>query len=204
MVLTERDRRMLQWINGHGFVNACQAAAWMGVGYRVGSRRLYRLTEAGYLQHKRFQHATPRVYWLTRAGWEVSGDHLSAPRAINRVTYFHDTQLVDLSQALIAETGGAFTPERRLRAELLAKGRRTRSHLPDGLLYLDDQKPIAIELECSMKAAARLRKIVTDYAVNTGLQAVWYFVTNDEVRRLIERATKPHSGFQIRLWEAAS
>lgn len=173
MVLTERDRRMLQWINGYGFVNACQAAVWMGVGYRVGSRRLYRLTEAGYLQHKRFQHATPRVYWLTRAGWEASGDHLSAPKAINRVTYFHDAQLVDLSQALIAETGGAFMPERRLRAERLAKGRRTRSHLPDGLLYLDDHKSIAIELECSMKAAGRVRKIVTDYDSVTCLNQGW-------------------------------
>ena len=203
MHLTERDRRLFQWINGHGFITAQQAATWMGVGYRVGSRRINRLVDAGYLQHKRFDHAGPRVHWLTRQGWDVSGDHLRAPKAINRVTYFHDTMLVDLSQALVAETGGAFTPERRLRAALLAKGRRTKSHLPDGLLHLDGQKPIAVELECSAKAADRLRKIITDYVVNTKIQEVWYFATNSDVRRLIERTTKPYSGFQIRMWETS-
>ena len=201
MRLTERDRRLFQWINGHGFVTAQQAATWMDVGYRVGSRRINRLVNAGYLQRKRFQHAAPRVHWLTQQGWEASGDHLFAPKTINRVTYFHDTMLVDLSQMLVAETGGTFVPERRLRANLLARGRRTRSHLPDGLLYLNDQKPIAVELECSAKAADRLRKIVTDYVVNTKLQEVWYFVTNSDVRRLIERTTKPYSGFKIRMWE---
>lgn len=202
MRLTARDRRLFQWINGHGFVTARQAATWMGAGYRVGARRLSRLVAAGYLQHKRFDHAGPRVHWLTRQGWEASGDPLNAPTTINRVTYFHDTMLVDLSQALVAETGGAFTPERRLRADLLAKGRRTKNHLPDGLLHLDGQKPIAIELECSAKTADRLRKIVTDYVVDTKLQAVWYFATSSDVRRLIERTTRPYSGFQIRMWEA--
>ena len=197
MRLTERDRRLFQWINGHGFVTAQQAATWMSVGYRVGARRISRLVDAGYLQHKRFDHAGPRVHWLTRQGWEASGDHLRAPTTINRVTYFHDTMLVDLSQRLVAETGGAFTPERRLRANLLAKGRRTKSHLPDGLLHLDDQKPIAIELECSAKAADRLRKIVTDYVVDRSLREVWYFVTNDTVRRAVERVTRPYRDFRI-------
>ena len=201
MRLTERDRRLFQWINGHGFVTAQQTATWMGVCYKVGWQRVSRLTNAGYLQHKRFEHAKPRVYWLTHQGWQASGDHLRAPKAINRVTYFHDTMLVDLAQVLVTETGGAFTPERRLRANLLARGRRTKSHLPDGLLHLDGQKPIAVELECSAKAADRLRKIITDYVVNTKLQEVWYFVTNSDVRRLIERTTKPYSGFQIRMWE---
>ena len=203
MNLTLRDRHLLQWINGHGFATVQQAATWMDVCYFIGWRRLTRLTEAGYLQRRRFEHGGPRVHWLTAQGWKVSGDPLKAPKAINRVTYFHDIMLVDLAQALTAETGGSFTPERRLRADLLAKGFRTRRHLPDGLLHLDGQKPIAIELECSMKEARRLRKIVTDYAIDTKFQAVWYFVTNNRVRRLIERATKPYSGFRIRLWEAS-
>ncbi len=203
MNLTQRDQHLLQWINGHGFVTVQQAATWMGVCYFIGWRRISRLTDAGYLQHKRFEHAAPRAHWLTNKGWKTSGDHLKAPKAINRVTYFHDTMLVDLAQALVAETGGMFTPERRLRANLFAEGRKTKGHLPDGLLHLDGQKPIAIELERSVKGADRLRKIVTDYVVDTKLQEVWYFVTNADVRRMIEKATRPYSGFQIRMWEAA-
>jgi len=201
MHLTERDCRLLQWINGHGFVTIEQAATWMDVCYFVGWRRISQLTKAGYLQQRRFEHAAPRVHWLTHQGWKISGDHLKAPKAINRVTYFHDTMLVDLSQRLTAETDGGFTTERRLRANLVSKG-RTKRHLPDGLLHLDGQKPIAIELENSVKAASRLRKITRDYAANTKLEAVWYFVTNDDVRRAVEKATKPYSRFKVRMWES--
>ncbi|MDH3661791.1 MAG: hypothetical protein OEU92_17475, partial [Alphaproteobacteria bacterium] len=53
---------MLQWINGHGFVTADQAAVWMGVCDRVGRRRLQRLVEGGYLQKKRFEFNDPQFH----------------------------------------------------------------------------------------------------------------------------------------------
>lgn len=199
MLLTARDRRLLQWINGHGFVTADQAAVWMGVCSRIGRRRLKVLVEGGYLQRKRFGLNDPQFHWLTRQGWEASGDHLAPPKQINRVTYVHDRMLVDLSQVLVAHTKGDFIPERRLRAEKRGgrKGRWQEGHTPDGLLYVGDQKPIAIELEVSLKERHRLRKIVTDYVVDRSLREVWYFVTNGTVRRAVERATKPYSDFQI-------
>ena len=95
-------------------------------------------------------------------------------------------------------------PERRLRAELKSKGQRALTHLPDGLLYLGSQKPIAIELELSLKAADRLRDIVTDYAVDRRFHEVWYVVTNQAVRRAVERTIKPYSGFKILNWERAA
>ena len=112
MFLTVRDREMLQWINGHGFVTADQAALWMGVCDRVGRRRLQRLVEGGYLQKKRFALNDPQFHWLTKEGWHASGDNLAPPKRINRVTYFHDWALVDLAQQLVATTKGDFVPER--------------------------------------------------------------------------------------------
>jgi len=126
---------------------------------------------------------------------------LAPPKRINRVTYFHDTALVDLAQQLVTKTKGDFVPERRLQAERRAgqkrKHRWTKSHMPDGLLYVGDEKPVAIELEISLKERNRLRDIISDYAFSSTIREVWYFVTNDTVRRAIERATKSYGDFRI-------
>lgn len=204
MRLTIRDRHMLQWINGHGCVTVQQAARWMDVTYPTGQRRMQKLTEAGYLQRRPFEHRGQNMNWLTKKGWDASGDSLPPPKSINRVTVFHDMMLVDLSQDVVAQTGGAFFTERRLRADLLSKGSRTRSHLPDGLLYIDDQKPIAIELEMSVKAADRLDKIIASYFTNLKLKEVWYFVTSTNVRKAVERTIGTYDGFKVINWEAAS
>jgi len=208
MFLTVRDRHMLQWINGHGFVTADQAAVWMDVCDRVGRRRLQRLVEGGYLQKKRFALNDPQFHWLTKKGWQASGDDLTPPKRINRVTYFHDTTLVDLAQQLVAKTKGDFVPERRLQVERWARrGRKRRwvkSHMPDGLLYIGDEKPIAIELEISLKERNRLRNIINDYAFSTKVREVWYFVTNATVRRAIERATKNRGDFRIFSYQPAA
>jgi len=200
MRVTERDRMMLQWINGHSFVTIQQAANWMRVGYETARHRLRLLVKAGYLRRKRFEHLGPLLHWLTREGGQVAGETLPVPKAINRVTFLHDTMLVDLAETLIAKTGGEFVPERRLRAELKAEGQRVLTHLPDGLLYLNNKKPIAIELELSLKAADRLRDIVTDDAVDKRFHEVWYVVTNKVVRRAVARTTKPYDGFKILNW----
>jgi len=141
------------------------------------------------------------VHWLTKEGWQASGDSLAPPKRINRVTYFHDTALVDLALELVAKTKGDFVPERRLQAERRAgqkrKHRWTKNHMPDGLLYIGDDKPVAIELEISLKERSRLREIVMDYALSTTVREVWYFVTNTTVRRSIKRATKNRPAFRV-------
>ena len=204
MRLTTRDRHMLQWINGHGCVTVEQATKWMGVTYPTAQVRMRKLAEAGYLHRKRFEFATPRVHWLTRKGWEVSSDSLAPPKTINRITYFHDITLVDVALAVVAQTGGSFSPERRLRANLLTKGRRARSHIPDGLLYLDGEKPIAIEVELSVKSVGRLDKIISSYITNLKLKEIWYFVTSNEVRNAVERTIGNYKRFKVIVWEPAA
>ena len=39
--------------------------------------------------------------------------------------------------------------------------------------------------------------IFTDYVVSTAVREVWYFVTNETVRRAIERATKNYDDFRL-------
>lgn len=203
MHLTPRDRRMLHWINGHGFVTADQAARWMDVCDRIGRRRLRLLVEHGYLQRQRFGFNEPQCHWLTKKGWEASGDELAPPKQINRVTYFHDTALVDLSQKLVARTKGDFIPERRLRSENRSKGRWRKGrwvdepHTPDGLLYVEDKKPVAIELELTVKERRRLESIISSYVCTLEFGGVLYFVGDDEVKRAVERAIKSRRGFRV-------
>ncbi|MEM7045404.1 MAG: hypothetical protein AAF543_21550, partial [Pseudomonadota bacterium] len=39
--------------------------------------------------------------------------------------------------------------------------------------------------------------IILDYALSSSVREIWYFVTNDTVRRAIERATKNDDDFRI-------
>ncbi len=87
---------------------------------------------------------------------EIAGlNQLPQPMSGSFVAHLHpgcgllngdETMAVDPSylRALVVKTGGEFVPERRLRAKLKAQDRRTLNYLRDGLLYLDDKKPIAL------------------------------------------------------------
>lgn len=206
MQLALRDRHMLQWINGHGFVTVEQACAWMRVNYSTGQTRMKKLTEAGLLKRKRFEVGQPRVNWLTKKGAEASGDDLAPPKRINRVTYFHDRVLVDIALNVVAQTGGVFWPQRRLKADKISRqcGGWPEGHTPNGLLYVEGKKPIAVELEMSVKEHRRLADVIAGYAADKDLEDVWFFVTKNEIRRLIERVTDAYSGFQIITWKAAA
>ena len=203
MQITPRDRDMLQWINGHGFVTVAQAAQWMGVHYQTAQRRIGKLCQALHLKRQRFEFGQPRVHWLSETGWIASNDQLTPLRNVNRITYLHDLTLVDVAQCLVDETGGTFVPERRLKESLLSRGRRVAGHLPDGILYLDQEKPIAVELEMSTKNPKKLRNIISSYSTNSNISEIWYYVTNKETYGALRRAIKNNGRFKIRNWELA-
>ena len=190
MRFTERDGRLLHWINGHGFVNLRQVARWLGTNYQTAQRRVRLLFDHGYLDRRWLVHGD-RAHWLTPAGRAMCGDSLPPLKHIRLGSYRHDRMLVDLALTLVDETGGRFTPERRLRQmeELDQVGKRR--HVADGWLHLDDQtKPIAIELELSTKGSRRLERILRGYMADLDIAEVWYFVECEAVRRQITKAAK--------------
>ena len=201
MRFTERDARLLHWINGHGFVTVEQAAHWMGTTYQTGAHRIRVLVDGGYLRRERILHGDPRIHRVTEQGLLACEDTLVQLQSVNLGTYKHDLMLVDLAHSVVEATSGAFVPERRLRHQLGMNG--ARGHVPDGLLHLDGQKPIAVELELSIKAKDRVEAIVEDYAADRTLAAVWYFVTSQAVRRFLEKITTGYGLFEIHDWEAA-
>lgn len=67
-MLTERDKKILWFISGFGYVCARHVIAAFPLSERVAYRRLQRLVRDGYLQRKRVLADLPRVYFLLRLG----------------------------------------------------------------------------------------------------------------------------------------
>lgn len=93
-----------------------------------------------------------------------------------------------------------FEPERRLRA----RGFGGDGHLPDGLLHRTDGRPIAIELELSQKAPARVAAILDAYAANFAIAGVWYIVIDDTMKRFITRFCDGYKHVKVVPWKPAS
>ena len=197
MRFTERDGRLLHWINGHGFVTLRQVARWLGTNYQTAQRRVRLLYDHGFLDRRWLVHGD-RAHWLTTAGRAICGDSLLPPKDIRLGSYRHDSLLVDLDLALVAETGGRFTPERRLR-QMLAKDRvGAAGHVADGWLHFEGKnQPTVIELELSTKASRRLEDIMRGYAADFEVGNVWYFVECDAVRRHLMKAAEGFAFIEI-------
>ncbi|MGI9509619.1 MAG: hypothetical protein ACR2QJ_09775 [Geminicoccaceae bacterium] len=198
MEFTDRDARILLWINGHGFATGCQVANWLGIRYQTAHRRLKILTDAGCLRSARAGH-NRQTLRLTKAGVTQCGDNLPPLRAIRFGSFVHDLRLIDLATNLARETGGHFTTERRLRQKCGLKRIGISGHVPDGLLKLDDKPSIAIELELSTKGWQRLQNILQAYAAEFDLGEVWYFAGNDALRRRMERAAVGYAFGRVHL-----
>jgi len=199
MKFTERDTDMIRWINGHGFATIRQIARWMGSSYQAAQRRTQILADADFLEH-RWPFRGERVYLPTKRAAARSGDELPPLNRITHGSYVHDLELIDLALWLAADTGGAFTPERRIRHERGLTGVGISGHVADGLLKLGDDKPIAIELELSTKAKRRLAKIIRGYLGDLSVSEVWYFAGSGAVRGSLERAAGDHAFIKIRDW----
>ena len=125
------------------------------------------------------------------------GDDLPPLRAVRFGSFQHDLQLIDLATRLTSETGDEFTTERRLRQQRALKGVGIQGHVPDGLLKLDGQQPIAIELELSTKGWRRLQSILQTYAADFDIGEVWYFAGNAALRKRLERGAEGYAFVRV-------
>lgn len=190
MIFQERDAEILKWINGFGFASAEQIQSFMKVGKTACYVRLKKLVDGGYLTRERILHGQARIHKLTKKGMLACGDAILPLKYVNLGTFRHDFKLVDLALMLERETGGSFMPDRRIRHDEGLSGVGQLGHIADGYLSVGQDKPIAVELELSVKSRARIQSIINDYGGNLAVKEVWYYTDNKEVVRAIAKASK--------------
>lgn len=200
MVFQERDARLLQWINGFGFANVDQIQRYLGVGSTFTYNRIKKLVDAGYLVREGVLHGHGQILKVTKKGNAASADALAPMKFIKLGTFRHDIMLVDLALSLERETGGTFIPDRRIRHnEGLSGAGQSGQHVADGYLHIPgDEKPIAVELELSVKSRARLADIVNAYGGNLGVKEVWYFTDRKAVVNALEKVARGYPFIKVK------
>jgi hypothetical protein len=136
----------------------------------------------------------------TADGCALANDHLAPIKGIRVATSRHDLLLVECAMGLERRFACSFEPERRLRA----RGFGGNGHLPDGLLHRRDGRPIAVELELSQKAPARVAAIMDAHAANFDIAGVWYVVVDDAMKRFITRWSEGYEHVKVVPWKPAS
>lgn len=204
MIFQDRDGEVLRWVNGFGFTSAEQIRTFMNIGSTAAYVRVKKLVEGGYLTRERIFHGQARIHKVTKKGVIASGDSVLPLGYVNLGTFRHDCKLVDLGLMLERETGGCFVPERRLRHDEGLSGIGNQGHVPDGYLYIGNDKPVAIELELSVKSRARIESIIEGYGGNLGVKEVWYYTDQIAVERVLEKAARGFSFIKIKKLPAAS
>lgn len=189
MLLTERDIKIIEWIDSHGYVTAQQVFTQFHLNPKRGYRRLHLLVESGYILYKRIFFGKPGVYQAAGKGLALVAEDPERPQCLATVrpaTMEHNLLLVDLAQALVRKTGGRWKTDRQVRRERgFEISTSTRPHIPDGVLTLPDGSKVAVELELTAKGLRRLEKILKGYARMTEYGEVWYFALTPALARRI-------------------
>jgi hypothetical protein len=186
---------ILDWLAGIGAGSAVELAAACGLSLRATGARLRALQDAGLIHSPRLLHGAPALHALTRRGLRAAGREELDPVAISASGFTHLLAVARVAVAL-ADAGHRVGGERELRAAERAEGRPLASaevglaregtialHRPD-LVCWDGAAPIAIEVELTVKAPARLRTIVRGWARSRLVGGVVYYATPHAARAL--------------------
>jgi DNA-binding transcriptional ArsR family regulator len=186
---------ILDWLAAIGAGSPGEVAAASGLSLRATSARLRVLEDAGLTRSCRLLHGAPALYALTHRGLRAAGRRELDPVAISTSGFAHLLAVARVAVAL-AHAGHRVAGERDLRAAERAVGGPLASaevglardgtialHRPD-LVCWSEGPPIAIEVELTVKAPARLRTIVRGWARSRLVGGVVYYATPHAARAL--------------------
>jgi len=190
MMYENRDIRIINFINEFGFCEIPQIEKQFGLNKPRAYKVMQRLIKHGYVHHERIFYHRHGVYRVTRLGAQLTG----LPR-LDKVPvgiYEHQLAVIEIYIQLMREYPKAtWMSERNIRRGWMPKvGKGREKHIADALLYLGDDKPIAIEVELTMKGKRRLEEIFSAYRSQFELKEVWYFCSPDiyeKVKKLAEK-----------------
>jgi hypothetical protein len=205
-VLTERDRAIVEWIGRLGAASAEDVMARFGMGRSQAYERLRALVVADLLAVRRLVHGQPTLYVATRDGLAWGGLHEFDVCRVSVALTRHWALCARLAVVLERiEPDVAVWGERELRAaeldacsaiasaqlERLPDG-RARLRRPDLVLVPGEhgRRPVAVEVELSVKGARRLEAICRAWARCRLVESVRYYASplaSHAVARAVQR-----------------
>lgn len=202
----DRDQDLVSYVGRHGIVTIPHVMKAMGVGRTVAYRRVAVCVEAGLLERLEILRSEPTLLRATREGLQYVG--LGLPFAeVSPGAVTHWLRCVSTAQVLCE----ILSPERVLTERVLTErelahaeqieGRpiasaevgtlpngAPRLHRPDLAVMAGDSRVVAIEVELTAKAPARLAKIMRAWRAASWVSEVQYVSPPGPTRRAVKRA----------------
>ena len=199
---------ILAWLAAIGAGSAGELAASCGLSPRATGARLRALEDAGLTRSLRLLHGAPALHVLTRRGLREAGRPELDPVAVSASGFAHLLAVARVAAAL-GDAGQRVGGERELRALERAEGRPLASaevgfardgtialHRPD-LVCWGSAAPIAIEVELTVKAPARLQTIVRGWARSRLVGGVVYYAAPPAARALQRALRRECAGERV-------
>jgi len=218
---------LVRWTAGLGAVTAQSVSVHAGVSVASARARLAAAERRGLLLSHRPLRDTPALYAATRVGLRAVGAHDLGPCRVSAATAAHQAECARVAAELERRyPGHRVQGERELRAierelgravasaevtlaasgaaGLVARSRRRAGqrplHRPDLVLWADGRGgglPVAVEVELTAKAPARLAAICLAWARARTVSGVLYLAP-PEVERAVRRAiAQAHAGERV-------
>jgi hypothetical protein len=209
---TEKDAEIVGWVGRLGAAGAEHVMGRFEMGRSWAYERLGQLVADGLLEQRMLLFRKPGVYTATAAGLRWRGLECLGVHRVRPGGYEHAWEV---AQAAVALHQGLpewqVLSEREIRAherdegELLASARvgelpggRPVLHRPDLALLLSPQgRLLAVEIELSVKAPARLATICRGWARARHVHGVYYLATPQAARAVSRAVTETRAGDQI-------
>lgn len=214
VLLTSRDRLVLELAAEHRLILAAHVGTLLGTSASAATRRLSALCAGGYMVADRVFAGQPTYYQITRSGLQVIDSGLPRPR-IDVRSYAHD---VGLAWLWLGARDGTFGPLREVLSERTLRSRdglpradrdqaggqeplgvrlggvgaggRERLHYPDLLLVTPEGARVAVELELTAKSRARRERILAGYGSDPRIDAVLYLVDQPALATSIQSSAR--------------
>jgi DNA-binding MarR family transcriptional regulator len=211
---------ILDWLAAIGAAGLAEIADAAGVTPRTAAARVRALEGAGLVQTVRLLHGRPALVVVTRAGLRAAGREELTPPRVSSSGFAHLLECARVERALARSLAGGHTvhSERELRAWERASGRALASaelrfaargarelHRPDlvCLPLCSVALPIAVEVELTVKAPARLREIVRGWARSRCVAQVVYYAPPPAARALERAIAAERAAGVVRVLELA-
>lgn len=196
------DRELVRFVGRHGAVAIEHVMAVLGIGRTMAYRRVAACAERGLLERLDLLRAEPTLLRATRQGLRYAGLGLEvarvSPGSVNHWLACASTALV-----LAEEVGlNRVVTAREVRLAERIEGKPIASaktgehpngepqlHRPD-LAIVTGDRAIAVEVELTPKAPARLEGLIRAWRRARWVAEVRYYCAPGPTRRAVERATR--------------